>query len=76
MSTLKDWLEREGISKAEFARRLGCSAATMGRAVEGTHIPHVDLMQKIYRLTKGEVQPNDFYGFRTNWRAPRRRREK
>jgi len=58
---LKDFLEKEGISNAEFAKRIGVSKMTISRYVRGEAIPKPDIMRRIVKDTKNKVTANDFY---------------
>ena len=59
---LAAYLETNGISYAEFARRIGAhNARTAERYAKGQRVPAGRLMAEIVRETKGEVQPNDFF---------------
>ncbi len=59
---LGDYLESEGITAAEFAKRIDRSEATVSRIVRGVNRPDWGTMQKIHLATKGKVTPNDFLG--------------
>ncbi|MFC3227362.1 helix-turn-helix domain-containing protein [Marinibaculum pumilum] len=58
---LADFLKREGISGAEFARRIGVKHPTVSRYLDGQRIPRPEQMQRIHEVTNGEVGPADFY---------------
>ena len=58
---LKDWLDKEGLTVSEFARRMGTPQPTVWRYVNGERVPEGEAMRKIAELTKKKVQPNDFY---------------
>jgi transcriptional regulator with XRE-family HTH domain len=55
------WLDRQGISVAEFGRRIGKPQPTAQRYAAGARIPEPETMTKIAEITGGEVMPNDFY---------------
>lgn len=57
---LSAWLEREGVSRAEFGRRIGKSRANAWRIAEGV-INSFDreTALAIFRATGGQVTPND-----------------
>lgn len=60
---LGSYLKREGISLADFARRIGvANASVVQRYVIGARIPRRVPMSAILRETRGEVQANDFVG--------------
>lgn len=59
--TLEQYLEREAISLAEFARRIGAkNARTVQRYVKGLRRPSMPMMDKITRETGGAVQASDY----------------
>ncbi len=58
---LKDWLFKQHVNMAEFARRLNKPPQTVARYVKDTRIPGRKVMADIGRLTAGEVRANDFY---------------
>jgi len=57
------WRKFKQMSQVEAADALGVSQPmiSMIERNRDAQIPRRDLMIKIYRLTKGEVTPNDFY---------------
>ena len=58
---LSEWLKREGISGAEFARRAGLSEGTISLLTRDATWPTRDTAETITRVTNGEVTPNDFF---------------
>jgi hypothetical protein len=58
---LRVWLNREGISNAEFGRRIDRSAEAVRRYADLGRIPDAATMQVIIRETRGAVTPNDFF---------------
>jgi transcriptional regulator with XRE-family HTH domain len=58
---LKDWLIKEGLTVTEFARRMGKPQPTIARYVSGDRMPEKEAMRQIMKMTRGKVQPNDFY---------------
>lgn len=59
---LDDWLRRNEISDAAFARTLGLrSRASVTRYRSGIRMPEPPIMARIIAATAGAVQPNDFY---------------
>lgn len=56
-----EYLKRSSISQKDFAILVGVSDQAMSRYCSGKRIPRRDEMQRIYEVTFGEVQPNDFY---------------
>lgn len=65
--TLDQWRKNKGHSYKSLAAMLGASHATVVRrwcmpfAENGRMIPAPKFMMRILDLTRGEVQPNDFY---------------
>ena len=57
---LRDYLEAEGITAAEFAKLIARSEATVSRIIRGVNRPDWDTLQKIGIATGGKVTPNDF----------------
>lgn len=57
---LAAYLEKQGLSQAEFARIIGVEQPTVSRIVAGTRTPSTKLMLVIADRTKGKVKPNDF----------------
>ena len=65
--TLDEYRRQKGWSYAHLARLLGASHATMARRwcldfdVTDKTIPNQEYMDRIVRISLGEVMPNDFY---------------
>lgn len=64
--TLAEFLKKRGISYAAFGRRIGRATSTVRRYCLPAGDPHRRLpdeagMVEVYRLTGGQVTPNDFY---------------
>ena len=57
---LASYLDINGMTDAEFARRLGVSRHTVGRYRLGERFPHPEGLTKIPRITGGQVTANDF----------------
>jgi hypothetical protein len=63
---LKNILKKENITLLEFAELIGEKhLANVYRHLreDESVVPRPDKMELIYILTKGEITPNDFYGF-------------
>jgi len=58
---LTAWMEREGITPAEFGERIGRTAAAVRFYRRGLRMPRPEVMAAIQRETGGEVGPPDFY---------------
>ncbi len=52
---LISWIEREGLTQAQFARDLGVANAVLWRWLAGRQLPRLDFCLEIERLTKGTV---------------------
>ena len=57
---LKDYIEKNGLSVQKFADSIGVDRTTVLRYFYGRK-PNEDTMLKIYKITNGKIQPNDFY---------------
>jgi len=57
---LKDWLDKEGISGTEFARRLNVAKATIYRYSTGSRLPRPSILRKISDATDGNVTASEF----------------
>jgi 3,4-dihydroxy 2-butanone 4-phosphate synthase/GTP cyclohydrolase II len=57
---LTDWLAREGITRSEFANRIGVSAATISDLCQGNQWLSRRTARAIARATGGEVTADDF----------------
>lgn len=58
---LTEWREREGWSQQRLAEALGCTVSTVWRYEQGLRDPDSATKQRIFLVTDGEVEPNDFY---------------
>lgn len=58
---LNDFLISLCISQKDFAKRIGENPQLVNRYITEGRIPRPAVMRKIYQVTKGLVQPNDFY---------------
>ncbi len=59
---LLEFIKDKQITQEQAAKELGVPQATVSYWVRGVKIPTPDNMKKIVEWSKGEVQPNDFYG--------------
>jgi transcriptional regulator with XRE-family HTH domain len=57
---LARWIEKQKITRAEFARRLGTFPSYISQATAPGFWPGRKMMQKIYQLTDKKVGPMDF----------------
>ena len=60
-----DWCEREGLSVSDLADLLGIRYSTAYRYLKYGWLPSTENMRKIFLVSRGVVQPNDFYGIDT-----------
>lgn len=58
---LKSYLKLYNITNIEFSKRLGISNVSMSRYINGDRFPEKKILNKIYELTDGLVDANDFY---------------
>lgn len=58
---LAAWRRSAEMTQQQLADALGCFVTSVARYEAGRRKPDDATMIAIYRLTKGEVQPNDFY---------------
>jgi transcriptional regulator with XRE-family HTH domain len=60
---LAKWRELEGFTQVGLAAELGCSQSYISQIERARDpiVPGPPLMERIYLLTGGQVQPNDFY---------------
>lgn len=72
---LQEYLDREGISYAEFARRAGTRhARTIERIAKGQQMPGNQMFRGILAASNNEVTPNDFHDIPPNTRRKRSRK--
>lgn len=57
---LHQYLKRERISNAEFARKIGVSRISIWRYSKGVHFPRWEFLTRIMKETNGEVTYLDF----------------
>lgn len=61
MQKLGDWRRQKGLTQAELADALECTVSTVARYENGTRDPEPATKERIFILTEGAVEPNDFY---------------
>ncbi len=59
---LKDWLDKNGVTEVDFAKKIGTSYMSVNRYVNDKRIPRKPVMKKIFNKTDGQVTSADFYG--------------
>lgn len=59
--TLADFMKKNDLARSYVAWKLGVTEPAVTRYLNGSRLPNAEVMIKIYRLTAGKVQPNDFY---------------
>jgi 3,4-dihydroxy 2-butanone 4-phosphate synthase/GTP cyclohydrolase II len=57
--TLSEWLKANEIRRMDFAKMLGVSKGYITQLCEGAR-PSMSVAERICRVTKGDVTPNDF----------------
>lgn len=73
---LAQWRKEEGWTQGKLAAEIGCSQSYISqieRAIDPI-IPSSDVLRSIYVVSRGKVQPNDFYDVPA-WEADRIRCE-
>jgi transcriptional regulator with XRE-family HTH domain len=58
---LRAYLATQDITIAAFADALGVSIQAVHRYLNGERLPKREVMARIACVTKGKVQPNDFF---------------
>lgn len=58
---LRNWRKSQGLTLDQAARKVGTVRQVWSDWERGRRRPSSVTMAKIYRLTGGAVQPNDFY---------------
>jgi hypothetical protein len=58
---LQEWLSRHNISHEGLAKFLHCSIFAVRKWISGEREPRWEMREKIAKLTKGEVSPNDWH---------------
>ena len=62
LMTLDEFVNKQGLSGARFAQRVGVDPATIYRIRTGRTFPHRRTMRAIIRETSGDVTANDLVG--------------
>lgn len=57
---LSDYLHRERLTATAFAGRIAVPTSTITRLLARQRSPRLDLLEKVWTGTNGEVTPNDF----------------
>ena len=58
---LLQYLEEHGLTYQAFADRIGVTQQAVARYATGERIPRREAKERIACVTKGAVQPNDFF---------------
>lgn len=58
---LQEYLDQTGLTRAEFARRIGVRHITVTRYLREGRVPEPTVMCKIIEATEGKVSANDFF---------------
>jgi transcriptional regulator with XRE-family HTH domain len=56
---LKAWLNKEGLSKTEFAKKVGITRHALYLYLKGKRQPRLDIALRIEEATNGEVTVKD-----------------
>lgn len=59
---LIDYRKKHGLTQQQLGDRLNVDQATVARYEAGKRMPQRDELDRIYKLTGGEVTANDFIG--------------
>ena len=57
---LEKYLQEQGISQVEFARRMNVSESCVSQWITRRRTPRPEYMAKIKRITEGAVTPDDW----------------
>jgi hypothetical protein len=58
--TIHKYLRLKKLTTSQFAEQIGVTRFAVTRYMAG-RMPHPDVVCTIYKTTRGDVQPNDFY---------------
>ena len=58
---LKSYLKLFKISNLDFSKKIGISSVSLSRYISGERIPEKSILNKIFKLTDGLVDANDFF---------------
>ncbi len=58
--TLKEYLDTNGLTQAEFAQAVGVTQQAISIWLRGEQLPRRRALERIAAATKGHVRPNDF----------------
>ena len=58
---LKSYLKLFKISNIDFSKEIGISSVSLSRYISGERLPEKKILNKIFKLTEGLVDANDFF---------------
>ena len=58
---LKSYLRLFKISNIDFSEKIGISSVSLSRYINGERLPEKSILNKIFKLTDGLVDANDFF---------------
>ena len=58
---LKSYLKLFKISNIDFSKEIGISSVSLSRYISGERLPEKKILNKIFKLTDGLVDANDFF---------------
>jgi transcriptional regulator with XRE-family HTH domain len=61
MNPILNYIKTKDITLSALAEDLEVSVQTVSRWARGLAIPRKSVMQRIVKVTRGKIQPNDFY---------------
>jgi hypothetical protein len=62
---LADWIKKKNTTVAAVAKQLGVNAWTIHRYANEDRLPEPAPLLKLYKLTGGAVEPNDWYDLKS-----------
>lgn len=64
---LAKWRDDKGWTQQQLADELGCTVSAVWRYEQGLRDPETATKERIFLVTEGAVEPNDFYPL-AGWR--------
>lgn len=63
---LGDYLKKHQLTPQDFAPKIGVKVLAVYRYISGARIPTKPIMHRIFKVTGGQVTPNDIFGIHPN----------
>lgn len=67
---LTEWMDKMGLSQAETAKLVGTDQPHISNLAAGKVRPTVSTIERIHKVTKGEVSYPDFLFPKKTWKKP------